>query len=183
MPPMMRRLFWFLNKFFMVPIFRLGLGPWFGNPFSGYIMVLKAIGRKTGKIRFTPVNYTIYQGNVYCISAGRETSDWYRNILASPDIEVIMPTGALYGHVSEERGQEQRVRVARQVLQNAGFAGFFEGYNPFTISDEELSRRIDDLPILRIEPKGIANGAVDPGGGAWVWAFIVTLVIVLVAVR
>ena len=78
MPPMMRRLFWFLNKFFVVPIFRLGLGPWFGNPFSGYIMVLKAIGRKTGKIRFTPVNYTIYQGNVYCISAGRETSDCLR---------------------------------------------------------------------------------------------------------
>lgn len=46
MPPLMRRIFWFLNKFFMVPMFRLGFGPFFGNPLSGYIMVLKAIGRK-----------------------------------------------------------------------------------------------------------------------------------------
>ena len=45
----MRRFFRFLNKFFMVPMFRLGFGPFFGNPLSGYIMVLKIVGRKTGK--------------------------------------------------------------------------------------------------------------------------------------
>jgi len=41
--------FWFLNKFFMAPLFRLGFGPFFVNPLTGYIMVLKVIGRKTGK--------------------------------------------------------------------------------------------------------------------------------------
>ncbi len=60
MPPLVRRIFWFLNTFFMVPLFRLGLGPFFGNPLSGYIMVLKAIGRKSGKVRYTPVNYVCY---------------------------------------------------------------------------------------------------------------------------
>ena len=93
MPPLMRRIFWFLNKFFMVPMFRLGFGPFFGNPLTGYIMVMKVIGRKTGKVRFTPVNYAIHKGNVYCISGGRKNSDWFHNLLANPEIELILPGG------------------------------------------------------------------------------------------
>jgi hypothetical protein len=60
----MRRFFRFLNKYFMVPLFRLGFGPFFGNPFTGYIMVLKVLGRKTGKLRYAPVNYAILDGKV-----------------------------------------------------------------------------------------------------------------------
>ena len=39
MTPLVRRIFWILNKFFMVPIFRLGFGPFLGSPFGGYILV------------------------------------------------------------------------------------------------------------------------------------------------
>ena len=99
MPPLMRRIFWFLNRYFMVPMMRLGFGPLFGNPFTGYIMVLKAIGRKSGKLRYAPVNYAIHKGNVYCISGGRESSDWYRNVRATPEIEVILPGGPFFGRV------------------------------------------------------------------------------------
>jgi len=34
----MRRIFHFLNKYFMVPMFRLGLGFFFGNPLTSYVM-------------------------------------------------------------------------------------------------------------------------------------------------
>jgi deazaflavin-dependent oxidoreductase (nitroreductase family) len=175
----MRHIFWFLNKFFIVPIFRVGLAPFFGNPISGYIMVLKAIGRKSGKIRYTPVNYTIYKGSVYCISAGGKTSDWYRNLLAKPDIEVIMPSGQIYGQVAEVTDQAERLYIIRQTLKNAGFAGFFEGYNPFTISDEALVEKSHDLPLLRIRPVGLAGGASDPGGLAWLWSMVVTILVIL----
>ena len=40
-----QRLFRVLNRFFMVPMFRLGLGPFMGNPLSGYIMVIRTVGR------------------------------------------------------------------------------------------------------------------------------------------
>lgn len=70
MSDVLRRFFWFLNKFFMVPMFRLGWGGLRANPFSGYIMVLKVIGRKSGKQRPTPVNYAIHQGSIWCISGG-----------------------------------------------------------------------------------------------------------------
>ena len=64
----MRFFFKILNTLFMVPMFRLGLGPFFGNPITGYIMVLKVIGRKTGKVRYVPVNYAIRNGSVYCLA-------------------------------------------------------------------------------------------------------------------
>lgn len=178
MPPLMRKIFWYLNKFFMVPIFRLGLGGIFSNPFSGFIMVLKVNGRKSGKLRYAPVNYAIYKGSVWCISGGRKTSDWYKNMVANPGVEMIMPGGALYGQVSEESDPETRKFVIRQILKNGGFAGFFEGYNPWKISDEELISKIGDIPLLKITPVGVGNGASDPGG--WVWITMLALTVLLV---
>jgi hypothetical protein len=68
--------------------------------------------------------------------------------------------------------------VIRQILKNAGFAGFFEGYNPFTISDDELMQKSADLPLLRFHPLGVANGASDPGG--WVWIAMLALTVLVV---
>ncbi len=178
MSPLMRRIFWFLNRYFMVPVFRLGFGPIFGNPLSGYIMVLKAVGRKTGKPRYAPVNYAIYRGNIYCVSGGRQSSDWYRNVIATSDIEIILPSGPVFGHVTEECDPEIRRVVIRQILINAGLAGFFEGYNPRSLSDTELVQRTADMPLLRISPQGIGNGASDPGGWTWIWPIIATIAVI-----
>jgi hypothetical protein len=38
-----RRFFRVLNQCFMVPVFRLGLGPFVGNPLTGYIEVSYAV--------------------------------------------------------------------------------------------------------------------------------------------
>jgi hypothetical protein len=61
------------------------------------------------------------------------------------------------------------------VLINAGFAGFFEGYNPRSTSDAALEEKISDLPVLRFTPLGVGNGAFDPGGWAWIWGVLLTL--------
>lgn len=72
----MRRFFRVLNRFFMVPMFRLGMGPFFGNPLSGYVMVLRTIGRKSGRVRNVPVNCAIH----------RMMDDWpYSQGVAGPD--------------------------------------------------------------------------------------------------
>jgi deazaflavin-dependent oxidoreductase (nitroreductase family) len=176
----MRRFFWFLNKFFMVPMFRLGLGPFFGNPFSGYIMVLKVIGRKTGKLRYAPVNYAIQDGKIYCVSGYRQGSDWYRNLRARPAIEAILPGGAIAGMATENIDPAIRTTTIRKILQNAGFAGFLEGYNPYRISDAELARKTADMPLICIQPGGLGSGACDSGGWAWIWAPVVTILLILV---
>jgi deazaflavin-dependent oxidoreductase (nitroreductase family) len=176
----MRRIFWFVNKYFMVPMFRLGFGPFFGNPFTGYIMVLKIIGRKTGKLRYAPVNYAILGGKVYCISGYRRGSDWYRNLRSNPAIEAILPGGAIAGTATEITNTALRTPLIRKILQNAGFAGFFEGYNPFRISDEELARKTADMPLICIQPVGLGSGASDPGGWVWIWTPFSIILLVLV---
>jgi len=177
----MRRFFWFLNKFFMVPMFRLGLGPFFGNPLTGYIMVLKVTGRKTGKLRYVPVNYAILGGKVYCVAGFRQKSDWYRNLLAHPAIEAILPGGAIGGITTGIDDPALRVAAIRQIFQNGGLAGFFEGFNPSRISDEDLLLKTADMPLICIQPAGVGNGPSDPGGLAWVWA-PVSLVLLILAV-
>ncbi len=183
MPPLLRKIFWFINTFFMIPFFQLGLGFFFGNPFSGYIMVLKTIGRKSGKLRYAPVNYAIHNGSLYCVSGGRQTSDWYRNLKANPLIDVILPGGAIQGQVTEVTDPDERLQVTRRVLQNAGFAGFFEGYNPFTITDAELAAKSADLPLLRIRPVGLGSGPADPAGWAWIWVFVLIILLIWALLR
>ncbi len=172
----LRRVFFYLNKFFMVPMFRLGLGPWIGSPFGGYIMVLKVIGRKTGKMRYTPVNYAIENGNVYCLAGFGTISDWYRNLLVHPNIEAMMPGGAIAGVAEQVTDAGERLRMLRRVLINAGFAGFFYGYDPRIVSDERLLESTRDVPVIRIRPYGIGSGASDPGGWAWLTTVIGTLI-------
>ncbi len=114
MPPLMREIFWFINRYFMVPMFRLGFGAFFGKPFTGYNMVMKPVGRKTGRVRFAPVNYAIQSGCVYCMSGSRESSDWFRNICANPQLELILPGGAIYARAEEVSDPDEKLVIARR---------------------------------------------------------------------
>lgn len=183
MPAWLKKLFWFINRFLMVPLFRLGFGALMGNPFTGYIMVLKVTGRKTGKTRYAPVNFAIQNGKIYCISGGRRSSDWFANLLNQPQLEVILPSGAVFGSAHEVQDEQERLVIIRKVLVNAGFAGFFEGYNPLTISDEALKQKITDLPLVCIQPEGAGSGAFEPGGWAWVWVLLGSAALVWLVLR
>jgi deazaflavin-dependent oxidoreductase (nitroreductase family) len=177
----LRRVFWFFNKVFMVPAFRLGLGSWTGNPVTGYMMVLKTIGRKTGKVRYTPVNYAIMDGYVYCLVGFGRIADWFRNLQSHPKIESMLPSGPIAGVAEEVTDQNVSLKVLRQVLKNAGFAGFFLGINPFTSTDEELQDKARGIPVIRIKPTGVGSGPGDAGGWKWILeVLIVALVLLLV---
>ena len=177
-----RNFFRVLNKYFMVPMYRMGLGGLVSNPLTGYIMVMKVHGRKSGKLRYTPVNYAVHEGCVYCVSGYRRDSDWYKNLAAASGVEVILPGAAIYGTVSEEADAETRLTVIRQVLKNAGFAGFFEGYNPWKISDDELKSKTADLPLLKITPSGVGNGAFDASGWGWITTTLLFVAIILLLI-
>lgn len=167
---LLRRIFWYLNRYFMVPAFRLGLGPIMGNPFSGYIMVLKTTGRKTGKQRFTPVNYAILDGKVYCLAGFGKAAHWYRNLQVEPQVELILPGGAMMGTAEDVLDQQERLVATRQVLKNGGFAGYFYGFSPHNVSDEKLYETTKEVPVIRISPNGVGSGPGDPGG--WLWAVV-----------
>lgn len=176
--PLMARFFWFINKFFMVPLFRLGLGPLFGNPIWGYMMVLKTTGRKSGKTRYTPVNYAIMNGNLYCLAGRGQQADWYRNMIASANLEVILPGGSIAGTAYEVTESPERTAALRQVLKAGGFAGFMMGFNPYTVTDATLVESAKGMPVMRIKPYGLGVGASDYGG--WLWILVLAVLILLV---
>jgi len=166
----------------MVPMFRVGLGPFVGNPLTGYIMVLKIAGRKSGKVRFSPVNYAIENGNIFCMAGWRRLTDWDRNMVVTSQVEVILPGGKVSGKADEVLEPEERRVILRKILKNAGFAGFLVGFNPYTVSDEVMLRKTFEIPLRRIHPDGIENGPFDPGGLAWVWALILMNLGILIIV-
>jgi deazaflavin-dependent oxidoreductase (nitroreductase family) len=180
----MRQVFWILNKFFMVPMFRLGMGAFMGNPITGYMMVIKTIGRKTGKTRYTPVTYALKNGNAYCMVAFGKVSHWYHNLKADPNIEVILPSGPVAGVVEEVTDHNEAMEISRQIFKNSGFAVIFEGYIPFTkIADEKIEAVLKRAPILRIRPTGVGSGASDPSGWMWITIAALTLLVLFLLLR
>ena len=164
------RLFWKLvSRFFVVPVFRAGLGPFFGNPVSGYVMVVRTIGRKTGRVRYTPVVYAIADGSVYCVAGYGRGTDWYRNAIAAGSVGLLLPGRTVAGRVEEVHDAAERLAAIRYIFRNAGLMGFSEGFNPFRSSDATVSAKSAEMPVLRIAVLGVASGEADPGGRAWIW--------------
>ena len=64
--------------------YRLGLGPLVGR----LILLLTTTGRKTGLPRVTPLQYEEANGVFYVASARGQRADWFRNIVANPQVEV-----------------------------------------------------------------------------------------------
>jgi len=182
----LRQAFRLLNHWFMIPVFRSGLGTAVVSPFAGYIMLLSTIGHKTGRLRWTPVNYALIDGDVYCIAGFGEVAHWARNLAAIPEAEVQLPAGRFWGRVQVLTEEADRLLIGRQILKNAGFAGFVFGFNAFTITDEKLARGIADAPVLRITPSRVISGTFDPGGRGWIgltvaWLVLLALLVLLVA--
>ena len=178
----MRVVFRLINRFFMVPVFRLGLGSFIVNPFSGYVMVLRTIGHKTGKIRYVPVNYAVDGGNIHCFSGFGKSAHWYRNLQADPSVEAILPGGAIFGKAETVSDGAEFLRVGRKILHNGGLAGFFEGVNPYNCSDDQLAGVLKAGILLRIRPEGIGSGSADPGGWGWILMWAVGIVSLIAAV-
>lgn len=170
LPDVLRRIFRFINRYFMVPMFRLGLGAFIGNPVTGYIMVLKTRGRKSGLPRYAPVNYAILNGGVYCLAGWGRASDWYRNLVANPQIELILPGGTFTGRAETVADVDEKRIAMRQVLKNGGFAGYLEGFNPYAITEEELAAKAAEAVLVRVQLNGLGSGAADPGG--WLWMLV-----------
>ena len=173
-----RRLLKVLNRYFMIPLFRLGLGAFIGNPITGYIMVMKTIGWRTGKIRYVPVNYALFDGNVYCMAGFGKATHWYRNLKAHPKIELILPGGSIAGLVDDGLVTTDSIRVVRQLFRNSGILGRLAGVNPSTISDNELQEKTKDYPLICIRPLGVGSGAGDMGGWLWILSFVFTIIVI-----
>ena len=165
----LRIIFKFFNRF-MLLLWRLGLGAWGnGTTFGGSLMVIKHTGRKTGLIRHTPVNYAIVNGDIYCTAGFGKVSDWYRNIMVHPEVEVWLPDERWAGVAEDATDDEYSHLLLQQVIIASGFAGPLFGVNPKQLSDEDFKDLLGSYRLIRIRRADALTGPGGPGDLSWIW--------------
>lgn len=174
------RFFKQLNRM-MLALFRLGLGGWVNGwpSVGGRIMVLTQVGRKTGIRRRTPLNYAVVDGDVYCTAGFGGGSDWYRNILANPEVEIWLPDGWWAGNATDISAADSRIDLLRKVLIGSGFAAWLAGIRPRTDPDQKFAALTEKYRLLRIRRSHALTGPGGPGDLAWIWP-LATLVLLLI---
>jgi deazaflavin-dependent oxidoreductase (nitroreductase family) len=170
---------------FMLLMWRLGLGPWVNAwpEVGGRILVITHTGRKTGVRRRTPVNYTIADGQIYCTAGFGGVSDWYRNIVANPQVEVWLPDGWWAGLAEEVTDAQTRIPLLRQVLIDSGFAARAAGIDPVGMTNAELDAATESYRLIHIRRTEARTGPGGPGELSWVWPLATMMLLPLALLR
>ena len=161
---MAKTIFKYLNQYYIVPMSKYGLLPWMLNPLTGYIMVLYTTGRKSGKIRLSPMNYALADGFIYCLAGFGAGTDWLANLKANPSVEVHLAGTALRGDAEIVTEPEEAQRAFIRVMHNCGFDSLLVGLNPLTLTDEKILQKRGPEVVVRIRPTAVIGGPSDPGG-------------------
>lgn len=166
----LRRAFKTFNRL-MLLFWRLGWGKLVNiAPASiGQIMVVSHIGRKSGRVRRTPVNYFIRGDEIYCTAGFGAVSDWYRNIRKNPRVEVWLPEGWWQGIAEDVSDHPERLELMRRVLIASGFAAKTIGLQPATMTAADLEGLTKTYKLIRIRRGAACTGAGGPGDLAWIW--------------
>jgi hypothetical protein len=148
-----------LNRYFMIPMHRAGLGAWLGSPIGGWMLLLRVL------------NYFVADGSVWIVAGFGPATEWYRNLLADPAVEVWLPTRHLAGTAVEVRSPAVRARILPALLRSTGLPSFLAGVNPWTATDARIIDALNFVPLIRIDPADgwLDPGPDDPGGDAWIW--------------
>ena len=174
-----RKGFKIFNRF-MLLMWRLGMGPQVNAwpKVGGQILVINHIGRKSGQRRQTPANYALVNGEIYCVAGFGPISDWYRNIVANPQVEIWLPDGWWAGLAEEVLDPALRLPLLKKVLVASGLAAPAFGLDLKVLSDEELNRLTRDYRLIRIRRTVARTGPGGPGDLAWIWP-LTTLILLL----
>jgi deazaflavin-dependent oxidoreductase (nitroreductase family) len=149
------------------PAITSGFGPLLGTPATGYMMLLRTTGHRTGQVREAPVGYAVIDGDVVVMAGYGRGTHWFRNALADPHVEVALPGAVLAGLASEITDRDERRRVFRVLYAALGVVGRAVLPEAAAASDARLDEIADRLPMLRIRPTAVVPGPYDPGGSFW----------------
>ncbi|HEX4897373.1 MAG TPA: nitroreductase/quinone reductase family protein [Candidatus Limnocylindrales bacterium] len=168
----LQRGFLVLNGGFMAPLIRLGFGWLVGNPLTGHVMLLRTRGRRSGLLREAPLGYVIRDGAVYCVAGYGEPTPWFRNLVADPNVEVVLPTRRFQGRAEPVTDPGEWLRTYRALIASFGVLGRAVVGDVRRLDDATLLDRHRSLPVVRITPRygdaPLVAGPFDPGGSGWI---------------
>lgn len=155
----------------MIWFWRLGFRRWVNAwpSVGGRIMVITHKGRKSGLRRQTPVNYAEVNGEIYCTAGFGSVSDWYRNMLAHPQVEIWLPDGWWAAEAKDISQDAQRLPLLREVIIASGIVGPLMGVDPRKMDDAEFAQLTKEYKLVQIQPTRRLYGTGGPGDLAWIW--------------
>jgi deazaflavin-dependent oxidoreductase (nitroreductase family) len=115
-----------------------------GGPFAGAPMIIiHTVGRKSGKKYENPLVYQPVGDNFVIVASkgGAPTHpDWYRNLMANPEIEVEVGTERYRVRARELKGEEREPIWTKQKRLMPGFAEY-----------EQKTQGIREIPVIMLE--------------------------------
>lgn len=119
-----------LNKFLMLPLYRIKLLPLLGLGKIFLILITK--GWKTGKKRRTPLEYRNYEGNIVIFAARGENATWVKNLRAYPEfVSVILGFHQFKPKIDSVSDLQQKINILNWYITKFGKAAkTLFGWNP-----------------------------------------------------
>ena len=168
-----RTAFRYANRIGMVPFHRAGLAAWLGNPLTGWQLLLTTTGRKSGLPRFTPLGYLVADGAAWVLAGYGSTTLWYRNLVADPAVEVLLPARPPFAaEATEILDPAVRARIIPRLVRSMALPGAMIGCLPWSAPDERILELTAWVPLIRLAPadgEALVPGPDDPGGLGWTW--------------
>lgn len=125
-------------------ILRASGGKLLGRPFGMPVVELHTVGRRSGLPRATILAAPVVDGERVVLVASKggddRDPDWYRNIVANPDVELVI----------EGRRRRMRARVASPEEKAALWPEVTATYKGYA-SYQRRTRR--DIPVVICEPR------------------------------
>jgi deazaflavin-dependent oxidoreductase (nitroreductase family) len=91
----------------------MGLGPLVGRT----VLLLKTVGRKSGRHRVTPLLFDQIEGTVYIASARGGKADWYKNLVVNPNVEITVGSRQIKGRAEPIADQAAITEFVAQRLE------------------------------------------------------------------
>jgi deazaflavin-dependent oxidoreductase (nitroreductase family) len=160
----LRKAFLVLNRWLAAPLIRVGGGPMLSTTVAGSILLLRTTGWKSGLVREAPLGYAVIDGRVVVVAGYGRSAHWFRNALANPEVEVLLPGALIAGHAGEITDPDERRAAFRTLIESMGVVGRLTLGDLRGRTDAEVDMLAVAFPILAITPTAVRTGPFDPGG-------------------
>ncbi len=132
-------------------MYRIGLLPLFGA--SRNVMLLTTRGRKSGKLRSTPIGYFRIGGVIHLFSAWGKGASWYKNMIANPRdvwIQIGLHRLPVQAQALEEPADIRRT-LEQFVTESPAEAYYLFGWEAGSdqIERADFSEVVDRVLIIR----------------------------------
>ena len=137
----------------MATNYRRGIGP------VRMVLLLTTIGRKSGLPRVTPLQFEVVEGDYYIASARGQQADWFKNILANPQVHVQVGKQE-FDVIAEPVTDPARIadflelRLRRHPLMIRLIMHFFDGL-PLRFTREDLEKFSQEKALVILRPSSV----------------------------